>query len=99
MADVVHGRVPNGEQIGSLGIAQLQVVYGFFSEFSQCGISVGARSPLFEVGAVRFTDARFSSERMGKGEFPTGGLNGAERFFTVQISAFRKGKRPGLAEV
>jgi hypothetical protein len=57
VADVINGRVADGEKIGSGGFAEIQGIDGFFGEFRQGGIGVGARRPLLVKGAVWFTDS------------------------------------------
>src|SRR5712692_9791352 len=80
VTDVIHRRVADGEKIRSVRIAQLQSVHSFFGKFGQCGVGVGARGPLLVKGAVRCSDARFSTKRVGKREIPAVGRNGAESF-------------------
>src|SRR6266851_8507306 len=80
-------------------MAELQGVDGFFGEFGQGHVGVGAGGPLFVESVVRFTDARLSTKRMGKRETPAVGRDGSESFLAVPIGGFREGKRPGLAEV
>ncbi len=99
VSDEVHGRVADGEEIGSVRIAQLQGVHGFLGEFRESRVGVRARGPLFVKSVVRFADAGLSTKRMGESETPTVGRDAAESFFPVPIGGFREGERPGLGEV